>query len=270
MSDFYSYAAAVAARYGPGGSFWRDNPSLTALPVDTYEIWNEPDTSYFWHPSPDPATYAKLYTSARAAIVTVNPAAHVIIGGLTNPTSFISSLLAADPGIRGQVGGVAIHPYGPTPEHVLDKVRSVRLALNAEGLGGTPLYITEFGWTTRPEKSHDWAPAQLRPGFIWRTLAGLGRTDCGIAAVLMYAWATPEHNPNDSEDWYGISPPGATASPDTSAFSAGLHAGTGGPLNPLCSRPSPLAAPHKGSGGPARNRSRHKPHRRPHHRGARR
>src|SRR5260370_31086653 len=64
-SEFYSYAAAVAARYGPGGSFWSENSNLPARPVDTYEIWNEPDSHYFWHPTPPPAAYANLNSTAR-------------------------------------------------------------------------------------------------------------------------------------------------------------------------------------------------------------
>jgi len=69
VSDYAAYAAALAARYGPGGLFWIENPQLTPLPVDTYEIWNEPDNPVFWHHSPDAATYASLYTGARAAAV---------------------------------------------------------------------------------------------------------------------------------------------------------------------------------------------------------
>src|SRR5581483_907703 len=63
--DFATYAAAVVSRYGPGGSFWLENPGLKPLPVLTYEIWNEPDNGTFWYPSPNPAAYASLYGAAR-------------------------------------------------------------------------------------------------------------------------------------------------------------------------------------------------------------
>lgn len=256
MSDYSSYAAALAARYGPGGKFWHDNPSLTPLPVDTYEIWNEPDSRYFWHPTPDPAAYARLYTSTRAAITTVEPTAHVIIGGLTSPASFLASLVRVDPGIQDQISGVAIHPYGRTPEYVLDNVRTTRLAMRSDGLSFVPLYITEFGWTTQPARAPDWAAPGSRPDYIQRTLAGLGRTDCGIAGVLMYAWTTPERDPANSEDWYGIAPPDGSPSRDISAFAAGLHAASSpGPPNPLCSGPSPLASAHQAVG--QRNSPRH-------------
>ncbi len=248
IADYASYAAALAARYGPGGTFWRNNASLSPLPVETFEIWNEPDSRYFWHPAPDPDAYARLYARARAAIVTVEPSARVIVGGLTRPSSFVPALIAAEPDIQGQIAGVAIHPYGPTPQDVLSNVRSARLAMRAAGLGTVPLFVTEFGWTTHPSGAWDWASEQLRPFYIERTLAALARTDCGIASVLIYAWVTPEHNRADREDWYGISPPGAGTSPDTAAFAHGLRdAGSPGAVNPLCSGPDPVAAIRKPS-----------------------
>jgi hypothetical protein len=262
VGDYASYAAAVAARYGPGGTFWQQNPKLAPLPVETYEIWNEPDSRDFWRPAPDAAAYARLYSTARAAITTVEPSAHVIVGGLTNPAWFVPALTSADPGIRDQLDGVAIHPYGPTPEDVLSNVRSARLAMRVAGLAIVPLYVTEFGWPTHPATTWDWASAQARPGYIQRTFTGLARTDCGIAGVLMYAWVTPQRDPSNREDWYGISPPGGRATLDTIAFAAGLHdAAAPGPVNPLCSGADPARGAHPAS----RKRShRHKHHRRRH------
>src|SRR2546425_664331 len=46
---FAQFAAAFAARYGPGGTFWSLHGELPNLPVRTYEIWNEPNGT-FWTP----------------------------------------------------------------------------------------------------------------------------------------------------------------------------------------------------------------------------
>ena len=271
VSDYAAYAAALAARYGPGGLFWIENPQLTPLPVDTYEIWNEPDNPVFWHHSPDAATYASLYTGARAAITAVQPAARVIVGGLMHPVSFLSAMLAAAPALAGQIDGVAIHPYAATPADVLVGVRNARLAMRSHGLASVPLYVTEFGWTTRQSRARDSAPEQARPGYISSTISTLGHTDCGIAAVLLYAWATPERDPANAQDWFGISPPGAGGSPDTAAFASGLHAAAApGPTVSLCapdtvlatrtSRPARRARParHRPRSPAHRHRKRHK------------
>ncbi len=222
-SDYAAYAAALAGRYGAGGSFWRSHPELAAQPVDTYEIWNEPDSSLFWSPRPDPARYGALYLRARDAIKAVQGDARVIVGGLAHPASFLPALA---PVLSGRVDGIGIHPYGATPAAVLANVRAARATLDRLGLASAPLYVTEFGWTPRPAGSLDYAPADLRPGYIRQTLAGLGQLQCNLAAVLLYAWITPERNPEDPNGWFGINPPGGGGSPAVAAFANGLHDAT--------------------------------------------
>jgi hypothetical protein len=232
---YAAYAAALAQRYGTGGSFWQSHPEVQPEPVDTYEIWNEPDNPAFWSPSPDAGAYADLYAGARAAIDAVQPGARVIVGGLTHPRSFLAEVLAADPALRGQIDGVAIHPYGRTPERILHSVGGARLELDTLGMPGVPLYITELGWTTRPPGALDYLPGRLRPGYIERTIAELGHVNCGIAATILYTWVTPERNPADAQDWFGIHPPDGASSPDAEAFAAGIRAATApAPAIPLC------------------------------------
>jgi hypothetical protein len=234
-SDFAAWAGALAARYGAGGTFWRQHPALSALPVDTYEVWNEPDNPAFWVPEPNAAYYANLYLETRDAIAAADPGARVIVGGLTNPRAFLPAMFHARPDLAGHVDGVAIHPYGANPFVALATVRTARSVLDSLGLPAVPLYVTEFGWTTSPEGALDWAPAQARPGYISATLAALGHTNCGIAAALLYTWVTPERNPKNAQDWFGIEPPPGGGSPSVTAFTAGLaKAAAPAPTVPLC------------------------------------
>ena len=46
--DFVAFAAAFAARYGVGGTFWAQNPQLSYLPVTQFEVWTEANSSNFW------------------------------------------------------------------------------------------------------------------------------------------------------------------------------------------------------------------------------
>lgn len=223
-TGYAAYAGALAARYGTAGSFWRAHPALTPHPVQTYEIWNEPDSASFWEPAPSAASYAALYQLARDAITAVDPSARVIVGGLTQPARFLPAMLAARPSLRGHVDGVAIHPYAANPASVLARVRAARQTLGSLGLGAVPLYVTEFGWTTRPVPTPNFAPARLRPAYIARTVPALAHSACGVAAVLLYTWLTPERDPRNPEDWFGIEPPGGGSSPDMAAFARGLRA----------------------------------------------
>jgi hypothetical protein len=223
-ADFAAYAAAFAARYGAGGSFWRAHPEVTAEPVDAFEIWNEPDSPNFWLPTPDAARYADLYVAARDAILAADPGGRVLIGGLSNPGAFLPALLAAAPDLRGHIDGVGIHPYAPTPGGVISTVARARATLAALGLASVPLYVTEFGWPTLPPHSQDWAPERLRPRYIQRTIAAIGQIQCGVAMTILYTWVTPERNPADREDWFGIASPAGTDTPDVRALTVGLRA----------------------------------------------
>lgn len=234
-ADYAAYAAAFAARYGPGGSFWRVHPSLPAEPVTAIEIWNEPDNAEFWTPHPDAAAYAALYLAARAAVDAVAPTVRVLVGGLTDPPGFLPAMLAAAPALRGHLDGVAIHPYGDPPV-LLSRVRGARQTLTALGLAAVPLYVTEFGWTTSPPGAIAYAPAAQRPGFIADALRALRGGTCGVAATILYTWVSPESNSADPQQWYGISNPAdpAAPNPDTLAFTAGLRAAAGAPRSQGC------------------------------------
>jgi hypothetical protein len=234
--DFGAFAHAFAQRYGPAGSFWRAHPGLPPLPVNSYEIWNEPDNLGFWARSPSPAGYTALYLSARAAIKQVHSDARVLIGGLTDPVHFLPQLIAARPDARGHVDGVAIHTYG-LPLSLVGKVRDARRTLESLGMGAVPLYVTEFGWVTSPRSSLKYAPAAARPGYIASTIDTLARVNCGLGAVILYTWVTPEHDPASEEDWFGVEHPDATPSPSSRALARALAAAqahAGAPIR-LCS-----------------------------------
>jgi polysaccharide biosynthesis protein PslG len=234
-ADYAAFAGAFAARYGPGGAFWRSRPDLTAKPVDTYEIWNEPDNGAFWRPRPDAARYEAMYLAARTAIKEVDSQARVVVGGLTAPSTFLPAMVAARAAIGAHIDGVAIHPYGPTPAGVLADVRDARNVLARLGLTRTPLYVTEFGWSTQPPGTITYLPERVRPSFIAATLVALARADCGVAATTIYTWVTPERHRSDRDDWFGIQPPRGGTSPDAIAFAAALKiASSPGPPLRVC------------------------------------
>ena len=138
----------------------------------------------------------------------------------------LPQLLASDPQLRGRIDAVGIHTYAGSPAAVLAKVVATRRALVQLGLGTVSLYVTEFGWTTSPPGAVDYLSARLRPGYIGQTLDGLGHTNgsqCDVAAAILYTWFSPEGDPNNSQYWFGISPPGAGGGPDVRAFTAGLR-----------------------------------------------
>jgi len=220
-ADFAAYAGALASRYRGQ--------------IVGYEIWNEENSAVFWRPTPDPAAYARLYLTARAAIHAVDPGVPVLVGGLANGTQFLPRLMSV-PGLAGQIDGFAVHPYGPNPTEVEARVRGYRLELRSLGGGEIPLYVTEYGWATQPAANPTYAtPAQQGP-YIGAVAQTLLRSDCDVRDVIFYAWSTAERTPTDRDQWYGIAgPAGApTAASASVAKAARALIGSPGPTVQLC------------------------------------
>lgn len=207
LGDFAAFAAALAARYGHGGSFWESHPSLSPLPVTDYEIWNEENSSVFWQSQADaPERYADLYAASRQAIKGVDPAARVVVGGLAldNPPDvsdelqFLARMFAHRPDLRGAVDGVGLHPYQASVGDTYARIARVRQAIDQLAGPGVPIDVTEVGWTTTT------VPDAARAADLSALATTLPRSDCGIDRLLPYAWTTRESDPSNSEDWFGI------------------------------------------------------------------
>lgn len=220
LADYAAYVAAVARRY--------------RRLIAAYEVWNEEDSSLFWRPVPDPVAYARLYLAARQALARADPGKPVLVGGLADQggPAFLARLMVLG-GLRGRVDGVAVHPYGASPSQVLGWVRGYRRLLRFVGSGTTPLYVTEYGWASRPAGNPTYAAPRARGSYVARVAERLLGSACGVPMVIFYAWVTPERDPRDLNQWYGVagpdgSPTAASAAVARAARSLarGAHAGS--------------------------------------------
>lgn len=258
---FASFAAALAARYGRGGSFWTEHPELTALPVTSYELWNEENSSVYWHPG-DAASYADLYAAGRAAIHTVDDAATVEVGGLaatangaTPADDFLRQMLAHRPDLRGHIDAVAFHPYAADVAGVFAAIAGFRHALDAAAGPGIPLDLTEIGWSTTTTSE------AARAADLATLTTTLPRSDCGIESVAPYSWLGPEQDRTDREQWFGIENADATPKPSAVAYAGAVQVMRGLSATPaptatvaICSASARTAAPAgAGSGAAAKH-----------------
>lgn len=213
VAQYAAYAAAVARRYRGV--------------ISAFEVWNEEDLPVFWRPTPDPVAYAKLYAATRAAIHRVDPGVPVLIGGLAGGHPAYVTRLLGQPELQGQVDGLAIHPYAATPVRMLAQVRAYRLQLAARGFSSVPLYVTEYGWSSRPiERTPpgfpvppgSYAPPSVRPGFIVQAARDVLSSGCNVRMAVFYAWVTPEHTPVTLYQWYGVAAPDGASTPASRAI----------------------------------------------------
>jgi polysaccharide biosynthesis protein PslG len=132
-------------------------PDLTGL-----EVWNEPNSSPFWSPSPDPQRYTELLRLAYVASKSVRPDIPVLFGGLAPNTGswpgqmddleFLRRAYAA--GAAAYFNALAIHPY-PMPFSRPDyRQRTLRLIAAARRVVWRrqrirmPIWVTEIGIST--------------------------------------------------------------------------------------------------------------------------
>ena len=221
VADFATYANVFAQRYGRGGSFWRSHPSLPQLPVTSYEIWNEENSSKFLHPQTNaPEQYADLYMAARAAVKPVDPQAEVVVGGLSLGTegggadeiTFLQRMFAHRPDMRGYVDAVALHPYQLLVNDVYARIAHFRAALDQLAGPQVPLEITEVGWSTTAVSDSE------RGTDLAQLVQDLPRSDCNISRLIPYAWTSPEQSRSNSDDWFGIYNRNATPKASGSTF----------------------------------------------------
>jgi polysaccharide biosynthesis protein PslG len=169
-SAWANFLKLVVGRYGPSGSFWTANPGLPAVPIQTWQIWNEENFKYFVV-RPSPADYGKLINVSYAALKSVDPGAKLILGGMfARPkeaefkrkpaqayfaTDFLDRLYTSTPGIKRKFAGVALHPYTTKYQQLTPDIEEFIAVLKANHDSGKKLWITEIGWSSEPKSASD-------------------------------------------------------------------------------------------------------------------
>ena len=160
-------------RYGPGGSFWAENPVLPAHPIRTWQIWNEENYKYF-AARPSPSQYGKLVVDSYRDLRSADPGAQIVLGGLfgrpkggnAKPVAgkikrqyyaadFLEQMYKTTPGVRSKFLAVSLHPYSYSYQQLTPEVEEMRAALKASRDPGRAIWLTELGWSSgRPSASN--------------------------------------------------------------------------------------------------------------------
>ncbi|KZX21161.1 endo-1,4-beta-xylanase [Rathayibacter tanaceti] len=135
-ADFASYAAATVARY-------KDR-------VHVWEVWNEPNTDYYWRGGATAAQYGELLKAAHTAIKAVDPTATVLVGGLDQFSDpFMRGVLSA--GAGDSFDGLAVHTYtvdGAPETGAIPTYLDAAQSFLDRSAPGRSLWITEVSWAT--------------------------------------------------------------------------------------------------------------------------
>ncbi|NQX10461.1 cellulase family glycosylhydrolase [Microbacteriaceae bacterium VKM Ac-2855] len=135
VADYAAYATAVVNRYKDRVHIW--------------EVWNEPNTDYYWRGA-TAEQYGALLKATYTAIKAADPTATVLVGGLDQFSDpFMRGVIAA--GAGSSFDGLAIHTYATSGAPELSAIPTyidAAQAFLARSAPGKSLWITEVGWAT--------------------------------------------------------------------------------------------------------------------------
>jgi len=220
---FGSFAAAVAQRYAPQG-------------VQDYEIWNEPNSTDFWLPAPNPAAYVQVLQAAYTDIKAVDPSAFVITGGLApeanengniDEVTFLQDMYAD--GAQGYFDALGDHPYSyPALPDTYEEwsgwskmdatPTSLRNVMTANGDGSKPIWITEVGAPTGgPDSVGTAGQAEELTQAIDNA-----KTTPWIGGLYIYTYEDSGGDPTTDEDWFGLLNADGSPKPAWSAVASAI------------------------------------------------
>jgi hypothetical protein len=194
-----SFVRAAVARYGPGGSFWREEDELPYFPIRRWEIWNEENLVTF-ATRPEPARFATLIRIAGGIIHRHAPGSQVILGGLFGrplqiPPNIASgdflSRLYRSRNVKRYFDGVALHPYVADAIAMGAQLRNLRRIMRRHRDFGTPLFVTELGWGSADGPSR-WQRGLFGQAFqLSKSFAMLSanRIRWGVGGVWWFTWS---------------------------------------------------------------------------------
>jgi len=176
-ADLGGFAAVVAKRYGPGGTFWRAHPALAADPIRAWQVWNEPSLPVYWPTGPSPKAYARLLAATARAIRAVDPQAEIVSAGIPQSrigvpfARYVEGLYKA--GAADAFDVLAIHPYARDAAGVVAAVAEARRIMDRHG-DHSPIWVTEVGWASAGPASDFTVGPRGQAERVRATLLGLG------------------------------------------------------------------------------------------------
>ena len=173
-------------RYRPGGLLAKKQGWSMGKGVRYWEIWNEPDFDSFWGGSVE--EYYRLLEVGYKSIKAADSEATVLLGGLAfyEKPDWLPQLLRQTQGdpARAYFDVLSLHHYWSVYSSE-ERIRQSRAALEAHGLAGVPMWITESGvsvWDDYPATTH-----KVSPDTPWRaTLVEQAAYIIQHAAIAFY------------------------------------------------------------------------------------
>ena len=188
--------------------------------IDYLEIWSEPNIEKGWPTGPDPTEFARLLDVSYRTVHKVSPTTQVISGGLaSNDIGYLQRVYKAFKTLGLKTTPfdmLGAHPF--SGDHAPDSVDPVKrydrdpFGLYDENFTGfmglhqvlvdhgdddKPVYITQFGYSTRAAEGRKAVPDELRAQYLTQALK---QVTC-VQYVPVISWYALHPTPWDPQEW---------------------------------------------------------------------
>lgn len=206
-ADFAHFVLLCVERYGPNGSFWRENPTVPYHPIRVWEVWNEPNLAQSWEPAANASAYASLLQAAYQAIKGADPGATVVSGGMPffgdpDETAYVTALLRA--GAARYFDDLGLHTYAATVGGAEERLRTARKLLDFYNAAGAGLWVTESGWAGgNPDDFISSVSGQRASAATFFSFVKRERKPLRIRGVIWFLWQDRHYAPGP-KSWWGF------------------------------------------------------------------
>ena len=195
-------------RYGPGGSYWangyrqRFGDDAVPLPVQSWQIWNEPNLKKFFAPGTtvqqSAQKYARLLSVSRDAIKGRDPQARIVNAGMpgygdVTAWKFLNNLYQVS-GFKEDMDIAALHPFAPNLDELRREIDAFRTIMVNRNDRPTPLWLTELAWGSgEPDQfglNKGLAGQNQLLGDAYRLILSR-RSDWNIQRLFWFLWHDP-------------------------------------------------------------------------------
>ncbi|MFZ1996318.1 MAG: hypothetical protein WAU75_19560 [Solirubrobacteraceae bacterium] len=227
-----AYLTALIGRYGPRGSFWRENPGIPKMPIRSWQIWNEPNLAYYWK-QPFASSYVSFLKVAHAAVKKADPGAQVVLGALTNTAWKSLGQIYKVTGAKNLFDVVSVNGFTKLPANVMLFMVFVRHAMAHFGDAAKPLMATEISWPSAKGKTNagfdfiTTEAGQARDISALLPLIGQQRLSLHLIGFYWYTWMgqeDPHTGPFNFAGLLGFHDGDVTVKPALQAFRNGVLA----------------------------------------------
>jgi hypothetical protein len=208
-APYAAYLTALIGRYGPHGTFWRENPGIPKMPIRSWQIWNEPNLAYYWK-QPFASSYVSLLRVAHAAIKHADPGAQVVLGALTNTAWVSLGQIYKIRRAKTLFDVVAVNGFTKIPANVVQFMLFVRRAMARFGDGAKSLIATELSWPSAKGETHatldfiTTEAGQARNLAALLPLIGRQRLSLHLIGFYWYTWIGEEEPDTSPFNYSGL------------------------------------------------------------------